>query len=198
MTMKTVNTRTTEYDIDDVFLKRFSPRAMSGEIVAKDALMTLFESARFAPSSNNIQPWRFIYAIKGTPDFDLFLSFLKEFNQFWCKNAGALVIVLSKNTLPDDSPSLTHSFDTGLACENLALQCVHMGLVNHMMGGFEMDVLRSTLGIADMYTVETMIAIGHPGDITELPEKYQARETPSTRKNLEEIIFEGREEMGSL
>ena len=73
--MKTVNSRTTEYNIEDLFLKRYSPRAMSGEPVPIEQLMTLFDAARWAPSASNIQPWRFLYALRGTLDFDLFFSF---------------------------------------------------------------------------------------------------------------------------
>ena len=111
--MKTVNGRTTEYDISDVFLKRYSPRAMSGEGVSKEELMTLLEAGRWAPSAFNAQPWRFVYALKGTPDFDLFLSFLLEGNQIWCKNAGAFVVVLSKKT-SHDKFNATHMLDTCL------------------------------------------------------------------------------------
>ena len=74
--MKTINNRTTEYPIEDIFLKRYSPRAMSGEKISKEELMTLFEAARWAPSASNIQPWRFIYATREMPEFQIFLSFL--------------------------------------------------------------------------------------------------------------------------
>ena len=73
--MKTINKRNTEYDVNDIFLNRYSPRAMSGELITTEELMTLFEAARWAPSSRNEQPWRFLYAMKGTPDFELFFSF---------------------------------------------------------------------------------------------------------------------------
>ena len=72
---KEVNGRTTEYPIDDIFLKRYSPRAMSGEPISKEELMTLFEAARWAPSASNIQPWRFIYAMRGRPEFAKLFSF---------------------------------------------------------------------------------------------------------------------------
>jgi len=78
--MKTINNRTTQYEIENIFLERYSPRAMSGENISEDQLMTLFEAARFAPSSLNIQPWRFIYATREMPEFQNFLSFLTELN----------------------------------------------------------------------------------------------------------------------
>lgn len=191
--MKTVNTRTTNYPVNDLFLKRYSPRAMSGESISKEQLMTLFEAARWAPSAMNAQPWRYLYAVRDTADFDLFLSFLKESNQIWCKNAAALVIGLSKNNMDDGTPNGTHSLDAGSAWENLALQGSDMGLVVHGMAGYNIKPLRETLAIKDEYSVELMIAIGKPGKIEDLPEKLQPRENPSQRKSLDELVFEGKE-----
>ena len=191
--MKKVNNRTTEYEIEDIFLKRYSPRALSGEALTEEQLMTLFDAARWAPSSNNIQPWRFLYAIHGTPDFDLFFSFLMEGNKVWCKNAGALVIGLSKKTSDDGKYNSKHSLDTGSAWENLALQATSMGLITHGMVGFGAQLLREKLKIKEDYEIELMIAIGKPGNIKDLPDYLQEREKPSDRKKLSEIIFKGAE-----
>ncbi len=190
--MKTVNGRTTEYPIDDMFLKRHSPRAMSGEKISKEELITLFEAARWAPSSYNAQPWRFIYAMRDTPEFENLFSFLVQFNKDWCKNAGALIVTISKKTSTSGKFSITHSFDSGSAWENLALQAQTMGLVAHGMEGFDYKMAKEKLGVPDDYNVEMMIAVGKPGKIEDLPEDLRARETPSNRKPLEEIIFEGK------
>ena len=189
--MKTVNGRTTEYEIDDIFLKRYSPRAMSREKISKEELMTLFEASRWAPSSNNSQPWRFVYAMRENPEFEKLFSFVMEKNQIWCKNAGALVVLISKNNLEDGSLSIPHTFDTGSAFENLALQATQMNFVAHPMGGFNRNIAKEKLSVPDDYTVEIMIAIGKHGKIEDLPEYLQERETPTQRKNLEEIISEG-------
>jgi len=189
--MKKINERSTEYPINDLFLKRYSPRAMSGEIITKEELMTLFEAARWAPSSMNAQPWRFIYVLKDTPVFDKFLSFLTEHNRDWCKRASVLVVVISKNNFDNGGPSITHSLDAGSAWENLALQATDMNFVSHGMGGFDYNLAKKELSIPDDYTVEMMIAIGKPGKIEDLPEPLREREKPSQRKNLEEIVFEG-------
>ena len=191
--MKNINNRETEYDINDIFLKRYSPRAMSGEAISRDEMMRLFDAARWAPSAGNNQPWRFVYAIAGTPDFDLFFSFLKEGNQIWCKNAGALVIILSKKTLDEGKPNPTYSFDSGSAWENFALEGANMGLIVHGMAGYNAEPLREQLHISDEYNVELMIAVGRPGKIEDLPEKFQEREKPNQRKSLEEIVFEGKD-----
>jgi len=196
--MKTVNNRTTEYDINDFFLKRYSPRALSGEALTDAELLPLFEAARWAPSTMNMQPWRFLYAIHGTADFNLFLSFLVEANQVWSKNAGAIVVVLARKVMDNGQVSPVYSFDTGAACENLALQAAESGLIAHPMAGFDKEMVRSELVIPEDYSVEVMISIGKPGKIQDLPVQFQEREKPSNRKNLNEIVFEGKNGAKSL
>ena len=189
--MKITNNRMTNYETNDLFLKRYSPRAMSGETITKDELMTLFDAARWAPSLFNEQPWRFIYGIKRTPAFDKLFSFLMEGNQIWCKNAAVLILVISKNKTSRGDENATHSFDTGAAWENLALQATSIGLVSHGMAGLYYAKAKEGLSVSDDYKVEMMIAIGKPGKIEDLPENLREREKPSYRKSLEEIVFEG-------
>jgi len=189
--MKTLNNRTAQYPIEDVFINRYSSRAMSGELITKDEIMTLFEAARWAPSSLNSQPWRFVYAMKNTPDFEKLFSFILDKNKIWCKNASALVVLISENNYENGNPSITHSFNTGAAWENLALQATKMNIITHAIGGFNYNDAKEQLNVSDKYTVEIMIAIGKPGNAEELPEDLILREKPSDRKNLEEIVFEG-------
>jgi nitroreductase len=185
--------RTTTYQIDKLFTDRHSPRAMSGEAITDDELMALFEAARWAPSSYNNQPWRFVYAKKGSKSWDTFFNLLVEFNQSWCKNAAVLVVVVSKDTFDFNGKSCrTHSFDTGAAWENLALQGTLSGLVVHGMEGFSYGRAKKELNIPDGYTVEAMIAIGKPGKREDLPKELQEQEVLSGRKPLSEIIFEGK------
>ncbi len=189
--MKTINDRSTEYPIDDIFLQRYSSRAMSGEVISKEEIMTLLEAARWSPSSMNAQPWRFVYAMSGTIEFKKLFSFILERNQVWAKNSSALILLVSKNNLDDGSFSIPHSFDAGAAWENLALQATSMKFVSHAIGGFDKKLAKESLGISDDYTIEIIIAIGKAGKIEDLPEAFQVREKPSQRKNIEEIVFEG-------
>lgn len=190
--MKNINNRVTKYEINDIFLKRYSPRAMSGEKISKEELMTLFEAARFAPSASNIQPWRFIYVLRETSEFQKLFSLLVQFNQDWCKNASALIVTISNKNSYDGKPSVTHSFDTGSAWENFALQASEMNLIAHGMAGFDYNLAKEKLEIPDDYSVEMMIAVGHHGKIEDLPEPLREREATSQRKKLEEIVFEGK------
>lgn len=184
--------RTPDHDIDPLFVRRWSPRAMSGESLEQAELMKLFEAARWAPSSGNNQPWRFIYAHRDTPDWARLFDLLVAGNQLWCKNAGVLIVVLSKQTRDfDGKPARTHSFDTGAAWSNLAHQGTISGLVVHGMEGFDYDRAKTSLGVPEGYTVECMIAVGKPGRKEDLPENLRAREEPNTRKPLSETVFEG-------
>ena len=190
--MKTVNQRTTEYDIDDRFLNRWSPRAMSGEPISELELMTLFDAARWAPSASNMQSWRFIYAIHGTPEFETLFSLLVQFNKDWCVRAGALIVTISHNLTYKGVPARTNSFDSGAAWENLALQASSMNLIAHGMEGFDYALAKEKLGVPDDYDVEMMIAVGKHGNVADLPEYLQTREIPSDRKPLSEIVFKGK------
>lgn len=190
--MRTINQRTTEFAIDEIFLKRWSPRAMSGEPIELNQLLKLFEAGRWAPSSYNGQPWRFIYALRDTPAWEKLFNLMVKFNQDWTKDAGALVVVVSKKTFEfNGKPARTHSFDAGSAWMSIALQGSIDGLVVHGMEGFDYDRAKTELNISDDYTVEMMFAVGKPGKKENLPKEMQEREFPSDRKKLEELIFEG-------
>jgi len=184
--------RIADHEIDPIFLNRWSPRAMNGEPVSEAELMRLFEAARWAPSSGNGQPWRFVYGRAGTDAFAPLFDLLMEGNRPWCARAGALVVVLSKTHFDNGRPAPTHSFDAGAAWMSLALQGSIMGLVIHGMAGFDYARARVELNVPEDMVVEAMIAIGQPGRVDDLPEKYRAREVKSGRKPVSELVFEGK------
>lgn len=184
-------TRTADFDIDPLFLERWSPRAMSGEVVSEELLKRLFEAARWAPSAINLQPWRFLYARAKTPAFDRFFGLLAEGNRPWCARAGALVVLATKTSTPQGQPSRTAAFDAGAAWMALALQGTRLGLVVHAMGGFDRDRARVELAFPQDVDPCCMIAIGHRGAIEDLPEPYRPREIPSPRNPQRTFVFEG-------
>lgn len=187
----TVPYRESHFGADSLFVSRWSPRAMSGERISDAELMSLFEAAQWAPSSYNEQPWRFIYAHKGTPEWGIFFDLLVPFNQEWCKNGAVLVVICSKNESIRGGINSTHSFDTGAAWQNLALQGHLKGLVVHGMGGFDHEKARESLQVPNNYTIEAMCVIGMPGDSKNLPDYVRVNEKPSGRKTLNEIVCEG-------
>lgn len=184
--------RKADHPIDKLFLDRWSPRAMSGEMVPDGDLMTLFEAARWAPSSFNNQPWRILYATRNGRHWQVFFDLLVESNQVWAKNAGVLLLFLSKKSFTHNGkPAITHSFDTGAAWENLALQGSLKGYVVHGMQGFDYERARTALNVPEDFQVEAMAAVGFPGHPEVLPEKLRAKEAPSDRRKLAETICEG-------
>jgi nitroreductase len=184
--------RQAHHPIDPIFLDRWSPRAMSGESISQAELEPLFEAARWAPSAGNQQPWRMLYAHRDTPSWQLFYELLNPGNKTWCANAAVLVLFISRTVNPEGRPIKTHSYDTGAAWENFALQGTRSGLVVHGMQGFNYDLARETLGIPAEFAVEAMAAVGRPGRKEHLSESLQAREFPSVRRPLAETIIEGR------
>ena len=185
--------RKSDYDISPLILNRWSPRAMTGAEIDEQELMAIFEAGRWAPSSYNNQPWRFIYAKRNTEHWDRLFNLMVEFNQSWTKNAAVLVVIISKKTFDHNGqPSITHSFDAGAAWENMALEAARRGYVIHGMQGFDYEKARKVLLIPEVYNVEAMATIGKRGKKSDLPAELQEREMPSQRKPLKEIIMEGK------
>jgi nitroreductase len=194
--MTKANSRSADHPIEAFFLERWSPRAFTGDGISDAELRTIFEAARWAPSSYNSQPWRFLYAKRDTPAFTKFLGFLVEGNQAWAKNAAGLAILVSKKafTRPGKNEpvaSHTHSLDAGAAWGYLALQASRSGFPAHGMVGFDIARAAAELAVPDEYRVEMAFALGRVGDKSLLPEALRAREEPSGRNPQTEFVFEG-------
>ena len=186
--------RNAAHPVNEVFINRWSPRAFDGSAMPAADLKTLFEALRWAPSSNNLQPWKLLYAHKGTPAFDAFVSGLSERNQRWAKNASVLIYLLSNQMQPNaekPTPNKAHAFDAGAAWAHLALQAHMMGYATHAIGGFDEATARAALKVPNDYHINIAIALGRRADKMTLPEDLQARELPSQRKSIEEFTREG-------
>jgi len=183
-----------DHPVDPIFVNRWSPRAFEPKTMPEGDLYTMLEAARWAPSAFNIQPWRFIYAMRGDARWEDFLSLLDPFNAGWAKNASALVFLVSDKLTPAHGsnptrPSRTHSFDAGAAWAQLALQATALGYQAHAMAGIYFDDVRQRLSVPDNYQVEIAIAIGEQTDPSDLAPALQEREKPGPRKPLAEIVF---------
>ena len=185
--------RQTDTALDPMFLHRWSPRAFDGSVMSAEDLRTILDAGRWAPSSFNYQPWRFLYATRDEAEnCDRFLDLLIPFNAVWAKDASALLFILSETTMgAPDKPSHSHSFDAGAAWAAIALQAHLLGYHAHGMVGIDMEKTRTELAIPDVFRIEAAVAIGRMGDPANLPEKLQAREQPSDRKPLEELAYSG-------
>lgn len=181
-----------DHAIEELLLRRWSPRAMSGAPVAPADLDRLLEAARWAPSCFNEQPWRFRFAHRATPQWPPFFGLLNPRNQEWCQRAGVLLAVCSRTTFAHNGrPNPVHAFDAGAAWLSLALQGNAMGLVVHAMLGFDRDRAPAELRLPPDHAVHAMIAVGQRGELEVLPPELRAREVPSGRNPVGHFAGEG-------
>lgn len=182
--------REPKHDINPLFVNRWSPRALTREMTEED-LKALFEAARWAPSSYNNQHWRFLYATHEDEEWDTFENLMGDFNRSWAKEGYALIVIVSKETFDhNDKPAITHSFDTGSAWENLALEAADRDLVAHGMQGFDYEKAKEDLEVPEGFSVEAMVAVGGKGDESKLDEDAQVE--PNGRKEMDEIVSNGK------
>lgn len=186
--------RPNPHQISEDLLYRWSPRVMSGEALAETDLLPLLEAARWAPSGRNLQPWRFYYALRGDMRFESLFCLLSEHNQRWCAQAGALLVLVSQNSL-DGRPLRSHSLDSGMAFQNFAIEATRRGLAVHPIGGFDRLGMEALLGLGDDFSIEIMIALGKPGN----PAALESDRDISQRNAIEAFafrldkLFEGKE-----
>lgn len=194
--------RVPNFPVETLFLHRWSPRAFTPEPIPETQLMTLLEAARWAPSCFNSQPWRFLYALRDTPQWDKFVGLLTPDNQVWAQNASALVFIVSNSLMKnpaaeaggaDDEwvPSYTHSFDAGAAWAQLGLQSTLAGLRAHGIIGIDMERTRKELNVPGHYRIEAAVAIGRQAPAETLDDELQQKEQPSEREPLSVIALEG-------
>jgi nitroreductase len=184
----------TQYPIHDLLKRRWSPRAFSAQAIELEKLRSLFEAARWAPSSNNEQPWRFIVATKGnTVEWDRLFNCLVEGNRKWAHQAPVLILSVASLKFEDDGSANRHAFhDTGMAVENLVIQATALGLFVHQMAGFDMEMARTEFKIPDGYEPVAMIAVGYPGDHATTPDYLRERELkPRQRNSISQFVFSG-------
>jgi len=173
---------------------RRSLRAFDDRPVEADKIKSAFEAARWAASSMNEQPWRFVYRTKQDGGFDELFQTLSRGNQVWAGRAPVLVAALARRDFEATGrPNRHYLYDTGQAAANMMIQLTHLGLVGHQMGGFHADEARKVLNVDDRFEIAAIIAVGYPGDPAQLPDDLKERElAPRLRKDLGEIVFKDR------
>lgn len=184
-----------DHPIHELLARRWSPRAFDGRPIDREVLDELFEAARWAPSSFNEQPWRFLVAERqAEAEFARMLECLNEGNRAWARRASVLAISVSKLAFDrTGKPNRHHAHDVGLATACLVIQATALGLHVHMMAGFDVEKARAAYGVPDGFDPLTAIAIGHLGPIDVLDERKQAQErAPRTRLSLSGVVFKER------
>jgi nitroreductase len=179
--------------VHELIRQRWSPRAFSDKSIPPDALRSLFEAARWAPSSNNQQPWAFLVATHDDKEnFGKLLSTLVEFNVGWARNAQILAIAVSNLHFDNGNPNRNAFYDTGAATALLSVEATALGLFVHQMAGFDPEKAKQVFGIPEGWEPIAAFAIGYPGDPASLPEKLRDRElAPRTRKPISDFVMTG-------
>ena len=183
-----------EFPVNDLIKNRWSPRAFSDKPVPPDVLRSLFEAARWAPSSNNEQPWAYIVATKDNQEnFEKSLGALVEFNANWAKKAPVLAIAVAELAFAkNNAPNRNAQYDVGAASLQLSIEATARGLVVHQMAGFDPETAKEAYNIPQGWEPIAAMAIGYPGVASSLPEPYQSREkAPRTRKPIRESVMSG-------
>lgn len=181
-----------EAPLMEAIVNRRSSRAYSHRPVEPEKIKSLFEAARWAPSSVNEQPWSYIYATQDQPElWAKIFETLNENNRTWVKEAPVLIVSLArKNFTRNGRLNTSAKYDLGGANALLSLQAVELGLNVHQMGGFDAHALRTNLNIPDTFEVEVIMAIGYPGDPELLPATLKQRElSPRVRFLQEEFVM---------
>ena len=173
-------------------LARWSPRSFADRDVSPAALRTVFEAARWAASSFNEQPWRFIVGLRNSLTYKKIFSTLISFNQNWAGAAPVLILGAAKTKFSHNGADNRNAlYDLGAASSYLTLQAASLGLTTHQMAGFDPAAARQALEIPEEYTFGAVIALGYQGEPSALPHPdLIAQETaPRTRKQLSEFVL---------
>lgn len=185
----------TTYPIHELLRSRWSPRAFADKLPAPEQLLSLMEAARWAPSSNNEQPWSFIVATKQSPiEFAQLLDCLVEGNRVWAQQAPVLMLSVARLRFQEDEQLNRHALhDVGLAVGNLLCQATALGLMVHQMAGFDAEKARRAFRIPSGFEPVAAMAVGYHGDPDNLPERLRERErAPRSRKDLADFVFAGK------
>jgi nitroreductase len=182
----------TESPVLDVLAARWSPRAFDTTTdIDETKLASALEAARWTPSANNTQPWRFAVARRGTPTHDVLVEALAGYNKVWAGNAGALVVAIAETVAEDGTPLHFAAYDLGQAVAHLSVQAHHDGLFAHQMGGFDREAVRIAFNLADRFEPLTIVALGELGDAGTLPDVLREREiAPRVRRPLAETVID--------
>ena len=188
----TVKSATTAAALHPILAARWSPRGFdAGHELTTEQITALLEAARWAPSANNSQPWRFAVTQRGTDAFKAILSSLTPRNQAWAHAASALIVVAAETVKSDGCPSRWASYDTGQAVAHLTVQAEHEDLAVHQMGGFDGDRLDTLLELpAHVTPLVVVVAVGRRGQTSQLPEPFASREDAAReRRPLRDLLI---------
>lgn len=189
--LETVKHGPAETGVNDLILRRWSPRAFADKPVSSEDLTKIFTAAAWAASSSNEQPWRFFVGKKGDDTYAKIFDSLVEFNQLWAGSAPVLILSVAKKSFTKNAqPNGSALHDTGAAAANMCLQAIALGIHTHGMAGYDKDKARAHFELPEDYEPVAAWALGYLGDPEALSENLKTMEfAPRTRKPLEEFVF---------
>lgn len=180
----------TDVAIAPLLAERWSPRGFdTGHQIDRDDLLGVIEAARWAPSAGNTQPWAFIAARRGTPEFDKIIAALAGFNQAWTPRASALIVFA---TVPERAGKMTAwvDYDLGQAAAHATMQVEHLGLRAHQMGGFDPEAIRAAFNLPDGVLPKSVMAIGAEDASEAIAADIRQRdEAPRARLALKDLLI---------
>lgn len=185
----------TSIPLTPLLRERWSPRAFQAKAVSKTDLTAILEAGRWAASSNNGQPWRFIVATSDdAAGHAAGLAGFNARNQRWVKAAPVLIFACARKTFEANGNANAHYwYDTGAAVALMTIEAEARGLKVHQCAGIERETIRATYGVPEEFDICTGFVIGYQGDAAALPEELPGREQePRARKPLAEIAFSGK------
>lgn len=190
--METIIDKSTkiEYPVLTEIKDRRSKRAYSTTLVSEETIRSLFEAARWAPSSMNEQPWVYIYAVADDKElWNKIFASLNDSNKIWAQHAPLLVVSLARKTLLRNGViNSAARYDVGAANALLSLQATHVGLNVHQMGGYNKQVLIDNLNIPDTHEPTVVMAIGYPGDPESLNDNLKVCETAPRERYTQDFF----------
>jgi nitroreductase len=191
--MKVVATRRSELDLHHVLNNRFSPRAFSARDVSDGELELVLEAARWAPSSMNDQPWRFVVTRRGGEGHTRLLETLNPSNLVWADKAPVLILAMVHRTLSRNGQVNHHArHDLGLATAHFTAQATALGMGVHILGGFDAEAARTKFNVPEELDIVSVLVLGFPGDADQLAENLRERESRrSMRHPLSELVRYG-------
>nr|WP_297789580.1 nitroreductase family protein [uncultured Allomuricauda sp.] len=183
----------TEYEIYALLKQRYSPRIFKEDKLKSGHIKQLFEAARWSASSFNRQPWRFIYAEKGSEAYDKMVDCMSDFNKSWAVNAPFLLLTAYKEKTEDGKENFHALHDLGLSLGNMTVQAQYLDIALHHMAGIDWEKAQKVFNVPEGYHISTAIAIGYyGGDINNLSGDLQESETAErTRMPQKDFAFEG-------
>lgn len=186
-----------DHEVLDLIRERWSPRAFdASRPVSSGDIWRLFEAARWAPSSRNEQPWRFVVAHRDhSPEaHEALFGALGAFNQSWARTAPVLILAAVQLTVEQTGEANRLAYyDAGQAVAFLTLQAQSQGLGIRQMEGFDHGIVREVCRVPDAFEPVVVMAVGYPGSPDTLAsEKHRASEVaPRRRRPVSDSVFDG-------